>query len=278
MQMKIAYKNKSASIYVEYAVILGVVALAFVAMNLYMKRGLQGRLADMSDHFISASHEADANPTAILTSNTTSNSTYVMTVDSDAVSDRGTKLTFAELDARTRIVDNAKSGNDDFVTADEGYSGKPDEITDEDIKMAYDKNAEDKKAQIAILKKIRDVSLRQAESLEKIAATMKAKGQELIQKAGGLIDRDAQLFYWPTLILYNITRNWAEAQAIKNLPKPDGSCRIEGCFRAAVDIYRSGKKLLNKAKISSDEAAKLREDARRAEARIAELTAQLGGE
>ncbi|MBL7081309.1 MAG: hypothetical protein ISS44_01910 [Candidatus Omnitrophica bacterium] len=37
----------------EYAFVLGLVALAFIGMNMYFKRGLQGRLKDLADSQIS---------------------------------------------------------------------------------------------------------------------------------------------------------------------------------------------------------------------------------
>ncbi len=276
MQMKKTCKGRIGNIYIEYVVILGIVSLALIAMNVYMKRGMQGRLADMSDHFIGQEHAADSNPTANVTSKTTSVSNS--SVNSDEFMDGSTRLVLAEnrnIRARSRVVDEVKSSSSKFVSADKGYAHGPDYPTDEEIKMAYDRDAADKKAQIAILKRIRDISLSEAEALEDVADTLEAKGKEIIQKGGALIDRTTTLLYWPYLILWSITRNPTEARAILNLPPPDGSCRIWGCFEAAVGVYRSGKDLLTRAKTSRDRVVQLREEARRADARIAELTWQL---
>jgi hypothetical protein len=45
----------------EYAVVLSLVATVFMNMNTYIKRGIQGRLKDMSDNFISAQQVSEIN-------------------------------------------------------------------------------------------------------------------------------------------------------------------------------------------------------------------------
>lgn len=50
--MRMAIKNRSASIFAEYIIIFGVIAMLFVAMNTYVKRSYQGRIKDMTDYFI----------------------------------------------------------------------------------------------------------------------------------------------------------------------------------------------------------------------------------
>lgn len=50
--------SKAASI-IEYALVLGVVTLAITAMNMYFKRGVQGRLRNLSDALISSEQTPD---------------------------------------------------------------------------------------------------------------------------------------------------------------------------------------------------------------------------
>jgi len=71
--------HKAANIFTEYAVVLGIVSLALVAMNIYIKRGIQGRIKAMSDIFIAPEKEGEEwvhtetlNPTATTNSYTDS--------------------------------------------------------------------------------------------------------------------------------------------------------------------------------------------------------------
>jgi len=73
-------KNKIASALVEYGLMLAIVALALTTMNIYFKRGLQGKVKDMTDFFITggrAVQQEDSDPSYI-----TSNSTSASTIDS----------------------------------------------------------------------------------------------------------------------------------------------------------------------------------------------------
>ena len=62
--------NKSAGSFIEYTIILGLVSMVLIAMNTYIKRGVQARLKDMTDYFISNEQLVEANPTAVTTSST----------------------------------------------------------------------------------------------------------------------------------------------------------------------------------------------------------------
>jgi len=57
-------KYKAANIFTEYVVVFGIVSLAIVAMNIYIKRGIQGRIKEMSDYFIGEEQTEQINPTA----------------------------------------------------------------------------------------------------------------------------------------------------------------------------------------------------------------------
>jgi len=53
------HKNKrTAQSLLEYAVIISIVMAAFVGMQLYAKRGVQGKIKDMTDNFIGTDHYA----------------------------------------------------------------------------------------------------------------------------------------------------------------------------------------------------------------------------
>ena len=62
--------NKSASSFMEYTIILGVVSAVLIGMNTYVKRGVQARLKEMTDYFISNEQVVEVNPTATTTSST----------------------------------------------------------------------------------------------------------------------------------------------------------------------------------------------------------------
>jgi hypothetical protein len=63
--------NKKANALIEYALIILIVIAAFFTMNIYMKRGLQGRVKDMADYFIGGGTQMQAN-TAVSRATTTS--------------------------------------------------------------------------------------------------------------------------------------------------------------------------------------------------------------
>lgn len=52
--------KRRASALVQYSLVLGVVSLALVAMNTYIKRGLQGKVKDLTDTHISAEQVGDS--------------------------------------------------------------------------------------------------------------------------------------------------------------------------------------------------------------------------
>lgn len=52
---------KKASALMEFAIVLGIVSAVLVTMNIYMKRGLQGKVKDMTDYFISGGQPAQEN-------------------------------------------------------------------------------------------------------------------------------------------------------------------------------------------------------------------------
>ena len=63
MGIKRDFKDKAASSFMEYALILGVASAVLIGMNTYIKRGIQGRLKEMTDYFISPTQLVEINPT-----------------------------------------------------------------------------------------------------------------------------------------------------------------------------------------------------------------------
>jgi Flp pilus assembly pilin Flp len=66
--------KKRGSTFMEYAMILGVVSAVFIGMNTYIKRGLQGRLKEMTDFFIGREQVTEINPTGRTRVNTDTDS------------------------------------------------------------------------------------------------------------------------------------------------------------------------------------------------------------
>ncbi|MBM3250499.1 MAG: hypothetical protein FJZ09_06665 [Candidatus Omnitrophica bacterium] len=69
------FKKKSkikANSLLEYALMLGVVSLALIGMNIYVKRGVQARVADLTDYFIGTDHATESSAMTDTTSNTSS--------------------------------------------------------------------------------------------------------------------------------------------------------------------------------------------------------------
>lgn len=55
----------TADALIEYALVLGIVSLALIGMNTYIKRGVQGRIKSMADNFISKEQVIEADPTTV---------------------------------------------------------------------------------------------------------------------------------------------------------------------------------------------------------------------
>lgn len=54
--------RKSGSGFMEYIIIIGVISAGLIAMNAYIKRGMQARLKEMTDFFISNEQLAEITP------------------------------------------------------------------------------------------------------------------------------------------------------------------------------------------------------------------------
>jgi len=64
----IKFHNRKADSLAEYALVLGIVSLALIGMNMYIKRGFQGRMKEMSDKFISSQQVNEMDPTTVTNS------------------------------------------------------------------------------------------------------------------------------------------------------------------------------------------------------------------
>lgn len=73
------YVNRTASSFMEYMVILGIISAVLWGMNVYVKRGVQGKVKDLTDSFIGKEQVVDISPTA--TTASTSTTDYGSTVD-----------------------------------------------------------------------------------------------------------------------------------------------------------------------------------------------------
>lgn len=66
MGPKTDFKERAASSFMEYVLILGVVSAVLIGMNTYIKRGIQGRLKEMTDYFIVGDLEPEEKQLAVL--------------------------------------------------------------------------------------------------------------------------------------------------------------------------------------------------------------------
>lgn len=123
--MKEIFKiSRRAGIFVEYAIILGVVALALVTMNIYIKRGVQGKVKGMTDYFIGTGsplqeEDMDTHYTQI-TSNTETE--FANSTTENVFEGGGQKSVSSEnpvgdkpyLSTSSKVVDKRKPLNPDF--------------------------------------------------------------------------------------------------------------------------------------------------------------------
>lgn len=178
-------KNKLANTVMEYVILIGTVSLVFATMNMYIKRGFQARVADMTDYFIGREHAADSNPTAETTVD--SSTIYHSTATTDLF--EGGRMRLALLDnantaSVSRTVDNAKASiTENFIPAERGNITVPERPTEEDIQEVYDTEAESIKAQIRRLEIQRDNLLLEARILEEKARIIDSRGRQLISRA-----------------------------------------------------------------------------------------------
>lgn len=86
--------NRAGNSLIEYALILGLAAMVFTGMNIYIKRGMQGKVQEMTDFFISNKQEGNINPTAETSSS--SNVAYSANFGSQMLTGGGTKTALSD--------------------------------------------------------------------------------------------------------------------------------------------------------------------------------------
>ncbi len=118
--------NKKANALIEYALIIGVAVAALFAMNIYMKRGLQGRVKDMADYFIGGGTQMQANtPVVRATTESTSTNTAGSTLTTQDLTDGGKGIGLTEttsVTASSRTEDIKKIVVPDSEVATTGVS------------------------------------------------------------------------------------------------------------------------------------------------------------
>jgi len=93
-------------------------------MNIYVKRGVQGKIKDLTDSFIGKEQEVDISPTAETTSS--AKSSYQSTAETQASLGGGWRVSSSDkidYEAQSKITDaDVPYTQSDPVTAEEGYS------------------------------------------------------------------------------------------------------------------------------------------------------------
>ncbi|MDD4953394.1 MAG: hypothetical protein PHG40_00620 [Candidatus Omnitrophica bacterium] len=177
--------NKRANTIMEWVILIGLVSLGFITMNIYVKRGLQGKIADMSDYFIGEEHAADANPTAIVTSKTVSSSSGTTT--SDMSFGGGMQLALLEdrdITATSRVVDESKEQKPGkFVPQESGNIDVPVPPDPQQIAAEADQTEEVVDFKTQSKENQVKIRLKEAAQLEKKADELDANAAKLRQQA-----------------------------------------------------------------------------------------------
>jgi len=121
--------NKKANALIEYALIILIVIAAFFTMNIYMKRGIQGRVKDMADHFIGGGTAMQANtPVVRATTESESTNTAASTLTTQDLAGGGKGIGVTEttaISASSRTEDMRKIVVPDSEVATTGVSLPP---------------------------------------------------------------------------------------------------------------------------------------------------------
>lgn len=133
MKRRESYLNFTGSSFMEYAIVIGIVSLLLIGMNIYIKRGVQAKVKDMTDYFITNKQEAEINPSTKTESVSYPryDSAFVTTLSPGG----GSGVTLSEtakVSAVSRTIDTDTPYTDTpFIPAPEGYIEPPvDEGTD----------------------------------------------------------------------------------------------------------------------------------------------------
>jgi len=111
----------------EYVIILGLVSLVLTGMNMYIKRGVQARLKDMTDYFVGKDQSSETSPNTTTLSeanNLAASNTDLQNFTGGGRLTNSANITMTEaasttVDSDTPFVSNA------FVSAQSGYIAPP---------------------------------------------------------------------------------------------------------------------------------------------------------
>jgi len=238
---------KKASAFMEYAIILGIVSLVLVTMNIYIKRGFRGKVKEMSDFFINKDNvtqvaKVDPNVDTVSESEVSSETLS----REETFEGGGKRLAYLDTTPTAITFDSTtmdtgrstyKPDINTFVPADFGDFNDPDyEDAQDQANQEYDPKEAENESNIKVLESIRDGLLLKAVELEKAAAILKTKGQELVRRASRM------------------------------------SCHgSSSCRRARRNLANKGNQMISEANAKLKEAAKLRQQAAQVQARIDSL-------
>jgi len=228
--------NKKAASFMEYALILALVSAVLIGMNIYIKRGIQGRVREMSDYFISQEHLVEINPT-VSDTNTISTANQV----EEGFIGGGTRLALSDRKSTvssSTVEDRDTLYSSPFIPSDSGNVTPPGRDDDEE----YIDPDWETETDIRILERDRDRLLMQATMKEEQAQVAEDRGNELIAAARRMRCRGR---------------------------------RRRRCKRARQKMYEAGQQLLDEAAALRLEAQELRALAARIQQRIDELRATL---
>ena len=115
MNRRKCYLNFTGSSFMEYVIVIGLVSLLLTGMNIYIKRGVQAKLKDMTDYFITNKQETEINPATITESQ--SNSRYDSELNTRLSIGGGSRVNISEI---ARISASSRT-----IDSDTPYTGAP---------------------------------------------------------------------------------------------------------------------------------------------------------
>lgn len=175
MNINAKHKTNTASIFLEYSIIIGVISAALIGMNFYVKRGIQAKIKGMTDYFIS-----DQQVITLYQTNSQTNTITDSSMDTDTYRGGGTKSALLETKntgsiSRTEDVETPFSTSP-FVPSAEGNI-VIDNRTDDGVYV--DPNWETE-SDIEDLKRQKELLLTKAAALEEAASSIEQEGMDLI--------------------------------------------------------------------------------------------------
>ncbi|MFA5145737.1 MAG: hypothetical protein WC723_07080 [Candidatus Omnitrophota bacterium] len=123
MRKKKVFLNRAAASFMEYMVVFSIISAVLWGMNVYVKRGIQGKVKDLTDTFMGKEQETDISPTAAITSN--AESIYNSTIDTDLFLGGGSRVSSSDqidYEATSSVADwDIPDAPGNLVPASEGY-------------------------------------------------------------------------------------------------------------------------------------------------------------